>query len=207
MHLVAAREPHFAYHASKRAFDIVIAVPLLILALPVLAVAAAMLAVETRRNPFMIQVRTGYLGREFGMLKLRTMRADEPAPSSDVQAGMVLVAKSADDARITTVGHLMRRTSIDELPQLMSVLAGRMTLIGPRPGLPVEAARYPSSWARRLTVKPGLSGLWQANGRCQIDERRRTAMDRYYISRRSFLFDCRVLVQTIPAVIFMRGAW
>jgi lipopolysaccharide/colanic/teichoic acid biosynthesis glycosyltransferase len=142
------------------------------------------------------------------MLKLRTMRrgsGDEQA--LDVPDGQVFVTKAPNDPRVTAVGRLLRRTSIDELPQLLNVLAGHMSLVGPRPALPVEVARYPATWHRRLTVRPGLTGLWQVSGRCTISPRRRTAIDIAYVRRRSLALDMAVLFRTAAATVSMRGAW
>jgi lipopolysaccharide/colanic/teichoic acid biosynthesis glycosyltransferase len=144
------------------------------------------------------------------MLKLRTMArgsVDRPLEELPASADGVFAAKIPDDPRVTPVGRLLRRTSIDELPQLLNVLAGQMSLVGPRPALPEEVARYPRSWQRRLAVKPGLSGLWQVSGRSNVAPRRRTAIDRYYVRRRSLAYDCRILLRTVAATVSMRGAW
>jgi lipopolysaccharide/colanic/teichoic acid biosynthesis glycosyltransferase len=134
------------------------------------------------------------------MLKLRTMRnSDEPRGG--------LTAKPPHDERVTTVGRLLRRTSIDELPQLINVLAGQMSLVGPRPGLPSEVAEYRESWLPRLSVKPGLTGLWQVSGRASLPLERWMALDRAYLRRRSTGFDLLILMRTVAAVASMRGAW
>jgi lipopolysaccharide/colanic/teichoic acid biosynthesis glycosyltransferase len=178
-----------------------------VLLLPVIVVACVLIALGTHQKPILRQVRVGYLGREFSMLKLRTMYAEERETVGRELPGRVFVYKTANDARVSAIGRVLRRASIDELPQLVNVLAGQMSLVGPRPALPVEVAHYPGSWRRRLTVKPGLTGLWQVSGRCEVEARRRIAMDRYYIRRRSLLFDCRILVGTVAALVSMRGAW
>jgi lipopolysaccharide/colanic/teichoic acid biosynthesis glycosyltransferase len=170
--------------------------------------AGAAVVLTTRQSPILVQRRVGYLGSEFSMLKLRTMRAgsgDEPdlAPLP----GEVFVAKAPDDPRVTAVGRVLRRTSIDELPQLLNVLAGQMSLVGPRPALPEEVARYPVAWYRRLAVKPGLTGLWQVSGRSDIPPSRHIALDVVYVRRRSLGFDCAILLRTVVATVSMRGAW
>jgi lipopolysaccharide/colanic/teichoic acid biosynthesis glycosyltransferase len=205
----AAPEPHRFYGACKRLLDVTLSLSLLVLAVPIIALACMAIALSTRRSPFLVQRRVGMLGREFAMIKLRTMAGpdelplEEPSPAP----GEVFRAKTPDDPRVTPVGRLLRRTSLDELPQLLNVLAGQMSLVGPRPALPEEVARYPRSWRGRLTVKPGLTGLWQVSGRSSIPPRRRPAMDRYYVRHRSLGFDCLILVRTVAATVSMRGAW
>jgi lipopolysaccharide/colanic/teichoic acid biosynthesis glycosyltransferase len=199
-----AAQPHLLYHLSKRLIDIALSALLLLIALPLILISCMLIIVFNRQNPLLLQSRSGLQGREFTMLKLRTMRVgeDEPDRTDDV-----LVGKTIDDCRVTGVGRILRRTSIDELPQLFNVLTGQMSLVGPRPGLPVEVARYPYSWRRRLSVKPGLTGLWQVSGRSEVPAWRRTAMDRYYIRNRSLGFDWLILMRTVAATISMRGAW
>jgi lipopolysaccharide/colanic/teichoic acid biosynthesis glycosyltransferase len=202
----SAPQPHAFYDISKRLMDAGLSLTLLFLTAPVLIAASVAILVTTRQNPLLVQRRVGLLGREFPMLKLRTMARGAVDRPLD-EPGEVFVPKTPDDPRVTPVGRLLRRTSIDELPQLLNVLAGQMSLVGPRPALPAEVARYPRSWQRRLTVKPGLTGLWQVSGRSDIAPRRRTAMDRLYIRRRSLAYDCRILTRTVAATLSMRGAW
>ena len=199
-----APPPHFAYDASKRVIDVAVAAALLALTLPVLALACLVIAVTTRESPLLAQRRAGWLGREFTMLKLRTMRS---SGEEDAAAGRQVLCKDRHDERVTTAGRFLRRTSIDELPQLFNVLAGQMSLVGPRPGLPEEVAQYRPPWRRRLSVKPGLSGLWQVSGRSSVPAPRWMAMDRYYVARRSLAFDLAILARTVAAVLSMRGAW
>ena len=196
------------YEASKRALDVVLSLSLLIASLPLLCLAGIAILVTTRQVPLFVQRRIGLGGNEFKMLKLRTMdHRGTRAPLDVLLSGDVLVRKLRQDERVTPVGRLLRATSIDELPQLVNVVAGSMSLVGPRPGLPQEVSRYPVSWRRRLVVKPGITGLWQVSGRGEIDPARRVAMDRYYISHRSTAFDCLLLLRTIMAVASTRGAW
>jgi lipopolysaccharide/colanic/teichoic acid biosynthesis glycosyltransferase len=115
--------------------------------------------------------------------------------------------KAADDPRVTRIGALLRRTSIDELPQLVNVLLGQMSLVGPRPVLPGEEAEFPASWRRRFEVQPGLTGLWQVSGRSSLPVERWMALDRLYLRRRSLGFDLWLLLRTVGAVVTMRGAW
>lgn len=192
-------EPHPLYTLSKRAVDIAVAAALAIVTLPLVAAACLLIVATTGQAPILAQRRVGQAGREFTMLKLRTMKDGEPATP--------LGAKSANDERVTAVGRWLRRSSIDELPQLLNVLAGQMSLVGPRPALPQEVAAYRPSWRRRLDVKPGLSGLWQVSGRSSLPLQRWMALDRIYVRKRSLLFDCAILARTVLAVVSMRGAW
>jgi lipopolysaccharide/colanic/teichoic acid biosynthesis glycosyltransferase len=174
----------------------------LILALPVLILAASAIFLTTGRSPVLRQRRVGFHGDTFSMLKLRTMR--QATPASPIAS---FRAKSPHDPRITAIGAFLRRTSIDELPQLVNVIAGQMSLVGPRPVLPAEAATFPAGWRRRFEVKPGLTGLWQVSGRSTVPVERWMALDRLYVRRRSLLLDARILVRTIGAVLTRRGAW
>jgi lipopolysaccharide/colanic/teichoic acid biosynthesis glycosyltransferase len=195
-----AKEPHPFYDVTKRGIDIAIASLLLVLTLPLLLFAGTAIVLTTRQAPLLLQRRVGWTGFEFTMLKLRTMRCEDEPPA-------YLAAKPQHDRRVTPVGRILRRTSIDELPQLVNVLVGQMTLVGPRPGLPGEIAAYRAPWLRRLSVRPGLTGLWQVSGRSGLPPRRWMALDRCYLARRSLGFDMRVLARTVAAVISMRGAW
>ena len=195
-----AREPHALYVLSQRCTDVVLSLALLPAALPLVVVACLAIVLTTGQLPFLAQRRVGWMGREFTLLKLRTMRNE-----GEQQVGFG--AKGPDDERITAVGRILRRTSLDELPQLLNVLMGQMTLVGPRPGLPSEVAEYKPSWLRRLAVKPGLSGLWQVSGRSSLPLQRWMALDRVYVNRRSTSFDLLILMRTVAAVVSMRGAW
>jgi lipopolysaccharide/colanic/teichoic acid biosynthesis glycosyltransferase len=195
-----APEPHRLYSPVKRLADIALAVVLLLASLPLILVAGLAIVLTTGQWPLLKQRRVGWLGREFTMFKLRTMR-NHAEPSHG------LCEKPPFDDRVTAVGSLLRRTSIDELPQLVNVIVGQMSLVGPRPGLPSEVAEYRLPWFRRLSVKPGLTGLWQVSGRSALPPERWMALDRVYLARRSLAFDFVILVRTVAAVVSMRGAW
>lgn len=195
-----ASQPHRYYDATKRATDVLVAGLLFAITLPLVLLACLAILVTARQAPLLLQRRVGWQGREFTMLKLRTMRCEDEPPA-------FLRAKPAADGRVTRVGKLLRRTSIDELPQLINVLAGQMTLVGPRPGLSSEVAAYRQPWLRRLSVRPGLTGLWQVSGRSSLPPRRWMALDRAYLARRSLWFDLQILARTVLAVLSMRGAW
>lgn len=205
--VTAAPEPHRGYNLSKRLVDVAAGTVLLAGALPIVATAALAVAATTRTSPFYVQRRIGQGGREFAMLKIRTMRpgADREVPLTLNETGGPTF-KAKVDPRVTAVGKLLRRTSVDELPQLLHVVLGQLTLVGPRPGLPDEVRQYTHAEARRLSVKPGLTGIWQVSGRSDVPFRRWMAMDRAYIRRRSLLFDLGLLARTPWTVLSMRGA-
>jgi lipopolysaccharide/colanic/teichoic acid biosynthesis glycosyltransferase len=156
------------------------------------------------------QQRCGLNGRRFTLYKLRTMCADaerkfdEIAHLNEVN-GPAFKAKK--DPRVTPVGRILRRWSIDELPQLVNVLRGEMSLVGPRPPIPAEVERYQRWQRRRLSMKPGITGLWQVSGRAGIDDFDDwIALDLRYIDQWSLWLDLKILLRTIPAVLFARGA-
>jgi lipopolysaccharide/colanic/teichoic acid biosynthesis glycosyltransferase len=200
-------EPHRYYHSTKRAVDIAGGLVLLAVTLPIVVVAAFAVLVTTFSWPFYVQVRVGHMGREFKMLKIRSMRrgADREIPLDLNETGGPTF-KAGDDPRITPVGRVLRRTSIDELPQFLNVLMGQLSLVGPRPGLPAEVRQYTASEARRLAVKPGLTAIWQVSGRSDIPFRRWMAMDRLYIQKRSLRFDLWLIARTPWTVVSMKGA-
>ncbi len=155
-----APEPHASYDLDKRAVDVLLALFFSLLATPLILVAALAIVCESRRNPFFIQRRVGLLGSEFSMIKLRTMQPGAhrniPLELNETDGPTF---KAKEDPRITPVGRIIRKTSVDELPQLFNVLIGNMSLVGPRPALPREVAFYSASDAERLTVKPGITGI------------------------------------------------
>jgi lipopolysaccharide/colanic/teichoic acid biosynthesis glycosyltransferase len=195
-----APDPHVLYAPLQRSLDVLLSLILLLATLPLVALACLAILLTTRQAPLLAQRRVGWQGREFTLFKLRTMRGE-----GETRDG--LTAKPVHDDRVTAVGRLLRRSSVDELPQLLNVLAGRMTLVGPRPGLASEVEKYRPGWMRRLSVKPGLTGLWQVSGRSALPLERWMALDRAYVRRRSTRRDLLILLRTVPAVISMRGAW
>ena len=185
-----------AGRAVKAVADRVLAALLLILALPIL-LAAALLVELTDPGPlFHRQTRIGRDGVEFRMWKLRTMRTTN-------RAGHAQSSKQPSDPRVTRAGRLLRRSSVDELPQLLNVLTGSMSLVGPRPWLPGE---LPAT-ASFLSVRPGMTGLWQVSGRSELDAAARIALDVTYVETWSLAGDARILLRTIPAVLGARGAY
>lgn len=197
---------------TKRCLDIVLVVPALVLALPLFLVVALLIWVTDFGPVFYRQKRVGLLGKEFDFPKFRSMRGDSNALRAELEAlnqhgQQGVTFKMKRDPRITPIGRFIRRTSIDELPQLWCVLKGDMTLVGPRPPLPAEVARYTLTDRERLSVKPGLTCTWQVSGRSEIPFEQQVQLDIDYIQKRSIKKDLLLLLKTIPAVIFGRGAY
>jgi len=165
------------------------------------------LLVTTRGKPLFLQRRSGFLGRPFWMLKFRTMRRDAEQQRQSVPNELSgPVFKNRNDPRITRLGRILRKTSIDEMPQLLNVLAGQMSLVGPRPPLPSEVAAYELWQRRRLAVMPGLTCLWQVSGRNEIHFEDWVRMDIWYINHQNLATDLLLLLRTPPSVLSCRGA-
>jgi lipopolysaccharide/colanic/teichoic acid biosynthesis glycosyltransferase len=197
------------YDPAKRLMDIVGAAVGLVAAAPVLGAAALAIKLDDG-GPIVHRRRIlGLGGRQVDAFKLRTMRVDADAwlaRHPELLAEYQKNIKLQDDPRITRVGKILRKLSIDELPQLVNVLRGEMSLVGPRMIHPSEYERFGSFGPRRLTVKPGVTGLWQVSGRQSVDYDQRVELDRRYIETRSLLGDISILLRTVPAVLFGRGA-
>ncbi|MBW3533829.1 MAG: sugar transferase [Gemmatimonadetes bacterium] len=193
----------------KRLLDVVLAVGLVVLTLPVLLFSVLAIRLTSRGAVVFRQRRIGHHGREFMMLKLRTMHAEAPeleAALADDHDGIFLKVKG--DARVTRVGRVLRTFSIDELPQLFNVLKGDMALVGPRPLLPTDMRRFPrGDVARRFEMKPGLTGLWQVSGRSLCSDSQRLQLDLEYVDRWSLWLDLSILARTPAAVLLARGAF
>ena len=197
---------------TKDIADRVAAALLLVIAGPVLLAAAAAVRLDSPGPAFYTQVRVGERGRHFTMFKLRSMYVDADARRAAVvaaggDAGNKVLFKDRQDPRITRVGRVLRRTSLDELPQLLNVLRGDMSLVGPRPALPQEVAEYDAEARRRLLVKPGLTGLWQVSGRSDLSWDSTVALDRHYVENRGGQLDVEILASTLKAVVGGRGAY
>ncbi len=179
---------------------------------PVLALLAVLVKLDSRGPVLFAQVRVGLGGRTFRMLKLRTMRDgadDEKSTLADMNhTDDARLFKIPSDPRVTRLGRVIRRWSLDELPQLVNVLAGDMSLVGPRPFFESDLDDYEAHHFRRLSVKPGISGLWQVSGRSDIvDFEEVVRLDRSYIEHWSLGLDVWILLRTIPAVVSRRGAY
>ncbi|MGH3746022.1 MAG: sugar transferase, partial [Micromonosporaceae bacterium] len=199
-----------AARAAKEIFDRVVAGLLLLALTPVLA-AIALLIWRGSPGPVLFrQVRVGRDGKEFTMFKFRTMHADaetrlqELASRNDADG---VLFKIRNDPRVTPIGVWLRRYSLDELPQLLNVLRGDMSLVGPRPSLPREVAVYPDDMRRRLVVKPGLTGLWQVSGRSDLSWEDSVRLDLRYVENWSLSADLVILLRTLTAVWRASGAY
>jgi lipopolysaccharide/colanic/teichoic acid biosynthesis glycosyltransferase len=204
--------------ALWRGFEVAFSALLLLLLLPLLAVIAAVIRCDSRGPVLFRQRRVGRDLKPFTVNKFRTMHngvghdthrafvlgliaGEEPESHADGPR-----FKLAGDERVTRVGRLLRRTSLDELPQLWNVLRGDMSLVGPRPPIPYEVEHYPAHWFARFAVKPGLTGMWQVSGRSELTLEQMVALDVEYVQRRSPLLNLSILARTVPAVLSTRGA-
>jgi exopolysaccharide biosynthesis polyprenyl glycosylphosphotransferase len=195
--------------AAKRAFDIAGAGLALVVLSPILLTAAIAIRLDSKGSIFFSQVRVGRDARPFRVLKLRTMVVD-----AEQQLATLLDKNEADgplfkikhDPRITRVGRILRKTSIDELPQLWNVVRGDMSLVGPRPALPHETEAWDSLLIQRLRVKPGITGMWQVQGRSNASFDDYTRLDLYYVDNWSLTTDLAILLKTVPVVALQRGA-
>lgn len=202
--------PDYRKRAGKRLLDVVGAVVGLVLCAPVLAVVALAIRLDDGGPVLFRQVRVGRGGQEFSILKFRTMCVDAEARVADLaqyNEGSGPLFKMQEDPRVTRVGAFLRRTSLDELPQLWNVLNGTMSLVGPRPALPREVAVYQDFADRRLLVTPGITGLWQVSGRSDLDWAEGVRLDLHYVENWSFLHDVVILARTVPTVLRSRGAY
>ncbi len=202
--------PSTVYHKAKRITDVVTALFLLMLLSPLMLVVAALIKLTSRGPVIFKQTRVGLNGKFFTMYKFRTMR-DGAEKMRDALAHMNHqsgpVFKIPDDPRLTCIGKFLRRSSIDELPQLLNVLIGEMSIVGPRPLWFPEAQSVNGSGTMRSCVKPGLTCLWQISGRSELSYEHWIMLDLYYVARRNFLLDMLIIIQTIPAVLSARGAY
>ena len=197
-----------AGHRTRRTVDILVAALALVIALPILIFAACAIKLTSKGPVLFSQRRVGQHGRDFMILKLRTMYVDAEARRAALLSNSDGIRfKMRRDPRITPIGRWLRRFSVDELPQLWNVLVGDMTLIGPRPALCSEVDRYDAIALRRLEVQQGLTCLWQVSGRSELSFEEQVRLDIEYIDRTSTVDDLRVLVRTIPAVLGGRGAY
>jgi lipopolysaccharide/colanic/teichoic acid biosynthesis glycosyltransferase len=209
---VAARKERVvprSWYVAKRAIDLVLASTLLLVLSPVIAVCALAIVIVSPGSPFFSQERVAKDGRRFMMFKLRTMvdgahRQHEEMRAYNEVGGPVL--KIRNDPRMHSIGKFLRRTSIDELPNLVNVLRGEMSIVGPRPPLPQEVAHYDRVALRRLTVKPGITCLWQISGRSNVSFDQWMRLDNLYIDTWSPLGDLAIIARTIPAVLSGDGA-
>jgi lipopolysaccharide/colanic/teichoic acid biosynthesis glycosyltransferase len=216
-HEPVRREPA-AVRAVRRALDVVVAALMLALSAPVLLAIAMLIRLDSRGPAIFRQRRIGLNSRPFTVNKFRTMYSGaDPAPHRDYIAQLVngegarhsdgrqSLFKLAVDGRVTRIGGLLRKTSIDELPQLWNVLRGDMSLVGPRPVVPYELEHYPTQYFKRFAVKPGLTGLWQVSGRNEKSYTQMVELDIEYVERRSLRLDLFILLKTASVVLGRKG--
>ncbi len=194
----------------KRLFDIVVSFLLIMVGMPLWIALAIAIKVTSKGPVFYVQERVGRGGKRFGMYKFRSMVQDADSRRhqlAEVNEADGPIFKIRDDPRITKVGRFMRKFSLDEFPQLINVLKGEMSLVGPRPPLPVETEQYAERHWRRMEVKPGMTGLWQVSGRSDLSFDEMVRLDIFYIENWSLVFDISLILRTIPAVLAGRGAY
>ncbi|MDK2857975.1 MAG: hypothetical protein PWQ29_1109 [Verrucomicrobiota bacterium] len=195
----------------KRILDVICSLIAIILLMPLFLFIALMIVLEDGWPVFYVQQRVGINGRIFNLYKFRSMRRgadrlkEELIEQNESADGVIFKMKK--DPRITRTGRILRRFSLDETPQFFNVLIGDLSLVGPRPPLPAEVAQYTLADRRRLHVKPGLTCLWQISGRSEIPFEQQVRLDLEYIHSRSLWQDIRIMLKTVPAVLFGRGAY
>ncbi|MCO6045372.1 sugar transferase [Aeoliella sp. ICT_H6.2] len=199
------------YLFAKRVMDIVGALIALVIFSPVMLVAAVLVKLTDGGSLFYSQTRVGLNGREFRCLKFRSMVVDADKYhvhlSSHNSHSDSRTFKIPNDPRVTWIGRILRRSSIDEMPQLLNVLRGEMSLVGPRPALPREVQGYTWQDLRRLEVKPGLTCTWQVSGRSRLSFPEQLALDLEYIENQSLWIDLKLIAKTVPAVLSADGAY
>ena len=198
------------YAIGKRSFDLAAALFGLFLVMPLLPFIVLLITLETPGPVLFRQTRVGRCGRLFPCFKFRSMAIDAENLKDDLRhlnEATGAAFKIRDDPRITGVGRFLRRSSLDAFPQLLNVLRGDMSVVGPRPQIPSEVADYTPAQARRLLVKPGLTCLWQVSGRSHLDFSEWMDLDRQYVDAASAGLDLRILLRTLPAVIQRKGAY
>jgi lipopolysaccharide/colanic/teichoic acid biosynthesis glycosyltransferase len=200
-----------AGNAVKRLMDIVISATLLLLLSPIFAIVSLLIRLESKGPVFYMQTRVGFRGSLFRLWKFRSMYIDadqrraELEAQNEMEGGVIF--KMKHDPRITRTGRIIRRLSIDELPQLWNILKGDMSLVGPRPALPSEVEQYTIEERVRLYAKPGLTCIWQVSGRSDIPFPQQVLLDEEYLYSQSLYKDFYLLLKTIPAVVTGKGAY
>jgi len=195
----------------KRAVDISVSIAALLVLSPVLVLSSILIKLDSKGSILFKQERLGLHGKPFLMWKFRSMVVDaedkRASLESNNEMAQGILFKMKRDPRITKVGAFIRKTSIDELPQLFNVLKGEMSIVGPRPPLPSEVKNYQRTDCRRLEALPGITCEWQVAGRSNIPFDQQVELDIHYIRHQSLWLDCMLIIKTIPAVLFARGAY
>lgn len=194
----------------KRPLDLAVGLLALVVAGPIFLIIAALVRLSSPGSVFFAQTRIGKNGQPFKMYKFRSMYIDAEARRAEVLAQSDregICFKSKNDPRVTPVGRWLRRLSLDELPQVLNVIKGDMSLVGPRPALPSEVAVYPARAMQRLSVLPGITGLWQVSGRAEIGFDEMVEMDIHYARNAGLITDLSIMLRTFGAVFSGRGAY
>lgn len=194
-------EPSPLDDAAKRFFDLLVGIELLVISAPLFGVVGLLIKRDDGGSVFFTQPRLGRGGVPFRMWKFRTMRE----AAADLRNPDGSTYNADDDPRVTRIGRFLRKTSLDELPQLINVVRGEMSLVGPRPDLVDQLQHYRTEDHARLSVRPGITGWAQVRGRNELSWERRRDLDLEYVRRRSFAFDLAILVRTVPLVLQRRG--
>jgi len=209
-----ARGRHQNYDALIELMNVVVALAALAFALPIMLGVGFAVFIQDGGPVLFAHRRIGRDGRSFRCLKFRTMATDAEARLADLLARDAQARaewdkdhKLRNDPRVTRLGEFLRKSSLDELPQLFNVLRGEMSLVGPRPIVEAEIVKYGRRFQQYCAVKPGITGLWQVSGRNDTTYRTRVALDCLYAGRRSLLLDAKVLAATVPAVLMRRGSY
>ena len=211
---VEPRVPPGLAGRSKRTLDVSVALALLLFTTPLLLVVALAVKAQDGGPILFRHTRCGRGGRAFSLWKFRTMRVDAAerlaallAEDPHAEAEWVRARKLRRDPRVTRLGRFLRRSSLDELPQLLNILRGDMSIVGPRPVMAEELARYGPAAPLLRAVRPGVTGLWQVSGRNDLDFETRVRLDAAYVRGWSFLGDVAILARTVPVVLTARGAY
>jgi lipopolysaccharide/colanic/teichoic acid biosynthesis glycosyltransferase len=210
-HEFAYVDPRRSYLFAKRCGDIVGSLLAIVIMSPLMLLLAAVIKLTDQGPVFYVHNRVGLRGREFACIKFRSMVVNADSLKDTLQDWNShddsRTFKIPDDPRVTWIGRLMRRSSLDEVPQLFNVLLGHMSLVGPRPPVPSEVAQYTRNDMKRLVVKPGLTCLWQVSGRSRLPFPEQLRLDLEYIENQSLWLDCKLLFRTVPAVLSADGAY
>ena len=211
LHIAAWRFTVKFSYGLKRFLDIVLSLIALIVLSPLFLILAILIKLTSPGPIFFVQIRVGEYGRNFCFFKFRSMYIDAEKRKAELmdqnQSADGVIFKMKNDPRITPIGRILRKFSLDELPQFLNVLFGDMSLVGPRPPVPSEVKQYTLEERKRLNVRPGLTCLWQVSGRSDIPFKEQVKLDKEYIHSRSLKSDLLILLRTIPAILSGRGAY
>ncbi len=193
----------------KRVTDLLLAIPIIILLIPLFFLISIAIVIDSGFPVFFIQTRLGKEHEKFRMIKFRSMKvgAHKEKENFGCKDKSELLSKSRNDPRVTGIGRFIRKFSLDELPQLLNVLSGSMSLVGPRPHIPEEVKHYSDRHLKKLEVLPGMTGVCQVSGRNNLNYKEMVKLDLYYVDNWSIWMDLSILILTFPAILFRKGAY